>query len=199
MKPNSCAFRPCGETAESVPKAIFTPIFTARRNISSWAANAAFALAATGGGKRSSLPPVHCPAMQVGTRNVPFDFMRARVSSVRNEPCSIESMPASTAVRAATSPCACAAVLRFRRCASSMIAVSSSSVSCGAATSSPSDSTPPEAHILMTSAPYLMSRRTAWRPWSAPWRIPFSMPGSGPNVLGGNPVLSQWPPVAPRA
>ena len=70
--------------------------------------------------------------MQVGTRNVPFVFIRASVSSVRKEPCSIESTPALIADRAARSPWEWAAVLRSRRWASSTIAASSSSVSCGA-------------------------------------------------------------------
>ena len=61
---------------------------------------------------------MYCPARHVGTRKVPFAFMSASVSSVRNEPCSIESIPAFTADRAARSPCTCAAVLRFKRWAS---------------------------------------------------------------------------------
>ncbi len=79
------------------------------------------------------------------------------------------------------------------------MAASSSSVSCGAATSSASDSTPPEAHVLMTVAPYFTFSRTACRASSAPWMIPFSGPDSGPKVPAGKPVRSQWPPVAPMA
>ncbi len=47
---NSSAFRPCGLTAESVPKATFTPMASARRKVADRAVTAAFALAAISGG-----------------------------------------------------------------------------------------------------------------------------------------------------
>jgi hypothetical protein len=47
---NSSAEVPCGETPASVPNAIFTPDFSARRNVSERAAIAARALAAISGG-----------------------------------------------------------------------------------------------------------------------------------------------------
>ncbi len=50
MSPNSCAFRPWGLTPESVPKAIFTPAWIARRNAAPCASAAARALAAISGG-----------------------------------------------------------------------------------------------------------------------------------------------------
>ena len=49
-QPNSCALSPCGLTAESVPKAIFTPAFSARSNAAERAASAACAFVAISGG-----------------------------------------------------------------------------------------------------------------------------------------------------
>ena len=68
IRANSLALIPWGETAESVPKPIFTPSRTALRNIAERAAIAARALAAISGGNLSSLPPIHSPASSVGTR-----------------------------------------------------------------------------------------------------------------------------------
>ena len=50
IRPNSCALRPWGLTAESVPKATFTPSASARRKLAERAATAARALAAISGG-----------------------------------------------------------------------------------------------------------------------------------------------------
>ena len=130
-QPELPGVQPVGRDAGVGAERDTIPAFTARRNISSCASRAAFALTAMAGGNFSVLPPVHCPARSVGTRKVPLVFMRARVSSVRNEPCSIESIPALTAARAARSPCEWAAVRRPSRWASSTMAASSSSVSCG--------------------------------------------------------------------
>ena len=65
---NSRPLIPWGETAESVPKPIFTPSRTAVRNIAERAAIAARALAAISGGNLSILPMIHSPASSVGTR-----------------------------------------------------------------------------------------------------------------------------------
>ena len=47
---------------------------------------------------------IHSVAIKVGTRYVPLLFIKVSVSGFRNEPCSIESTPASIASRAAWSP-----------------------------------------------------------------------------------------------
>lgn len=109
-----------------------------------------------------------------------FGLIMSSASLSRNDPCSIESMPARIARLAASAPCAWAAVLRFIVCVWSTSAFSSSSVSCGESTSSASESTPPLAHTLMTSAPYLTSARPAARIASKP------LPGAkSRSVLGG--------------
>src|ERR1700730_10186174 len=113
MSPNSIAFIPWGYTPASVPKAMGTPMRSAALNIAPWAAAAARALAAICGGYVSASLPTQYAARRVGTRYTPLAFINLRVASVRKLPCSIESMPASTANLAARSPCACAAVLSF--------------------------------------------------------------------------------------
>ncbi len=102
-------------------------------------------------------------------------------SSSRKLPCSIESIPARMALFAASAPCACAAVFLRRACASSTIASSSACVNCGVSTSSVGESTPPDAHTLIMSAPYLWSSLTAYRAWSAPLITPSNGPDSCPN------------------
>ena len=90
------------------------------------------------------------------------------------------------------------ATLRPQACASETIAVSSAGVSCGTSTGSDSDSTPPEAQILITSAPYFICRRVARRHSSGPLHTPSSGP-DGVTRSGGKGELSQWPPVDPSA
>ena len=68
MRANSLALTPWGETAESVPKPIFTPSRTAVRNMVERAAIAALALAAISGGNLSARLLAHSPASRVGTR-----------------------------------------------------------------------------------------------------------------------------------
>ena len=63
--------------------------------------------------------------------------------------------PAREAILIPSAPCACAATFRSSSlCASFTMASSSSNVYCVVPTASPSESTPPVAHVLMTSAPY---------------------------------------------
>src|SRR5664279_2621611 len=68
----------------------------------------------------------------------------------------MESTPAIEAQRIPCAPWACAATLRPRRWASATMARISSRVYWEACGSSPLESTPPVAQILMRSAPYLM-------------------------------------------
>ena len=73
----------------------------------------------------------------------------------------------------------------------------SSGVSCGVSTSSASESTPPEAQNLITSAPYLTWNRTASRNPAGPW----AMPSAGPSSRSRSwriPLRSACPPRAPR-
>jgi hypothetical protein len=62
--------------------------------------------------------------------------------------------PASAAMRIPSAPCACAITRRSCRRASSTTARISSAPYCVTPTASPSLSTPPVAHTLITSAPY---------------------------------------------
>jgi hypothetical protein len=78
------------------------------------------------------------------------------------------------------------------------MASSSAGVSCGTSTRSDSDSTPPDAQILMTSAPYFSCSRTARRHESAPLHTP-SASSYVRTVPRGNAGASQWPPVEPIA
>ena len=80
-------------------------------------------------------------------------------------------------------------------CASSTMALISSSVSCWAPGVSPWLNTPPVAQILITWAPYLCSWRTILRPSSG-----LSITASLFCFIdGGKNVESQWPPVEPIA
>src|SRR6266446_3718293 len=94
------------------------------------------------------------------TRYVPCCFASAIPSSSIKLLCSIESMPARIASLIDCVPCACAATLRPSLCASSAMACISSSVYCGVPGWSPLLNTPPEAHILIRSAPYFTVSRT---------------------------------------
>ena len=69
-------------------------------------------------------------------RYVPRSFIIRTASSSRNEPCSIESIPARIATFAPSAPCAWAAARLWSRCASSTSASISACVSCGVSTSS---------------------------------------------------------------
>src|SRR5258707_920521 len=122
--------------------------------------------------------------------------MRAPSSS-RNDPCSIEATPARTASLIPSVPCACAATFLSSLFASSTSAFNSSKLYCVAPTASPSDSTPPVAQVLITSAPYLICSRTAWRICSGP----SATPSMGPSCKtpGRKPFSSQCPPVMPIA
>src|SRR5438067_7497955 len=91
----------------------------------------------------------------------------------------------------------CAATLRSSLFASSTSAFNSSKPYCVAPTASPSDRTPPVAQVLITSAPYLICRRTAWRICSGPSATPVS--GDCSATPGRYPFSSQCPPVMPIA
>ena len=93
----------------------------------------------------------------------------------------MESMPARMATFAPSAPWAWAAVFFRSRWASSTMASISAWVSCGVSTSSVRERTPPVAHTLITSAPYLTSKRTASRKASAPLAMPSATPGSLPK------------------
>ena len=82
--------------------------------------------------------------------------MRAMVSSLIMNPCSMQSMPASSAAFTAVSPWAWVATLRPRRWASSAIAESSAVEYCCAPGGPVGEITPPEPQHLMTLAPYLI-------------------------------------------
>src|ERR1700687_1932028 len=71
----------------------------------------------------------------------------------------------------------------------------SSSVYCGVPGKSPLLSTPPEAQILMTSAPYLTTSRTLARAAQGPSATPSDLYRNSE----GSKLLSQWPPVMPSA
>src|SRR3546814_6995074 len=175
----------------------YTTLFrSASLNILSGDSPAARALAAIFGGEPSAWPTVHISASRVGTRYTPFCFINRSVSGCRKLPGSIESTPASIACLAARSPWLCAATLRPQAWASDTIAASSAGVSCGTSTGSDSDSTPPDAQILITSAPYFICRRVARRHSSGPLHTPSSGP-DGVTRSGGNGELSQCPPVDP--
>ena len=81
-----------------------------------------------------------------------------------------------------------------RRCA-----LSSACESCGTSTSSVGESTPPVAHVLITSAPYLILKRTAKRAWSGELMTPSSGPVSWLSNPNRRPApSSQWPPRRPQ-
>ena len=92
----------------------------------------------------------------VDTRNVPVSTIRWIVSSVIMNPCSMQSMPASSAALTAVSPWQWVATFSPRRCASSAIAASSSVEYCWAPGGPVGEITPPEAQHLITLAPYLI-------------------------------------------
>ena len=69
-------------------------------------------------------------------------------------------------------PWACAMTFRPHIAASSTAAFISSRVYCGAPTDSSSDSTPAVAMSLMTSAPFLISKRISLRMASTPSAMP---------------------------
>ena len=69
----------------------------------------------------------------------------------------------------------------------------SSSVNCEACGSSPFDSTPPVAQILIRSAPYLMFCRT----WCCTCAMPSATPSPTTWYWIGNRFSSQCPPVIP--
>ena len=130
------------------------------------------------------------------TSTVPFFLASAMPSSSMKLACSMESTPASNALRMPVAPCACEATLRPSACASSTSAFSSSSEYCGAPTSVPLDSTPPVEQVLMKSAPNFTSCRTFCRTAQGPSATP------SPTALysAGSRLLSlQWPPVMPMA
>ena len=87
----------------------------------------------------------------------------------------MESTPAWDAQRMPCAPCAWAATLRPRRCASATMAFISSSVYCEAWGLSPCESTPPVAQILIRSAPYLMVSRTLCCTPSTPSATPSAV------------------------
>ncbi len=68
----------------------------------------------------------------------------------------MQSIPASIAARIPSLPCACAATFRPTRCASSAIAANSSFEYCCAPAGPVCDMTPPDAHTLISCAPYLI-------------------------------------------
>ena len=107
------------------------------------------------------------------------------------------STPALMARFAPVAPCACAATLRRRSWASPISASNSAWVSWGVSTSSVSDSTPPVAQVLMTSAPCLMLYRTTARIPSGLLAMLSSMPGSFRSPARSPAVSSQCPPVVP--
>ena len=90
---------------------------------------------------------------QVETRNVPESTIRWIVSSEIIIPCSMQSMPASSAAFTAVSPGQWGATRRPRRCASSAITVSSSVEYCCAPGGPVGVITPPEAQHLISFAP----------------------------------------------
>jgi hypothetical protein len=92
----------------------------------------------------------------VETRKVPVFTSRWIVSSVIMNPCSMQSMPASSAALTAVSPWQWVATFRPRRCASSAIAVSSSVEYCWAPGGPAEEITPPEAQHLISLTPCLI-------------------------------------------
>ena len=124
---------------------------------------------------------------------MPCFTANAIASSSKNEPCSTESTPALMAVLIPSVPCACAATVRPRKCASSINAFISSNVNCCAPTLVPLDRTPPVAQNLMTSAPYLIFCLT----FAFIAQGPSATPSEVTSYSKGNKLLSQWPPVTP--
>ncbi len=78
------------------------------------------------------------------------------VASLISDPCSMQSMPDSTATRTASSPWQWAATLSPARWASSAMASSSSVEYCRAPAGPVWDITPPDALTLISWAPYLI-------------------------------------------
>ena len=148
---SSLAFRPCGMAGASVPHATLTPSSMARLTVARALGNTSAALACNSGAARETSMP--SARYVVATRNVPRSTISRSVWSLASEPCSMQSMPASTAARMASSPWAWAATLRPRRWASSTIALSSSSEYCWAPGGPVCDMIPPDTLTLMTSAP----------------------------------------------
>ena len=116
----------------------------------------ASAFAAIGGGSRPAVASdsTEYPASSVGTSHVPRCFIIATASLSRIDPCSMDVTPARIAALIPAVPCACAATRRSSCVAVCTIARISSSVYCCTPAESVSESTPPVAQILMTSAPY---------------------------------------------
>lgn len=174
MRESSRAWIPWGDTAESVPKPMVTPASSASLNDCACAFTAASILARMAGGKRAACAGTdsQSSARGVGTSTVPRRFMSARVPGLMNVPCSmdvdarLDRCPGGRVAVAVRGP------FRLSRCASLTIAPISAAVSCGTSTASDSDSTPPEAAILMTSAPYSICVRTACAQSSAPLHTP---------------------------
>ena len=86
--------------------------------------------------------------------------------------CSTEATPALIARLIASVPWACAATLRPHKAASSTTTFISSCEYCGAPTDSSSESTPADAIILITSAPFFTSKRTSLRISATPSATP---------------------------
>lgn len=121
----SWAPRPCGIAGASVPTAIRTPAFVALATTERACGNTSAALARSSGAARdTSMPSI---SAVVGTRKVPRSAISAMVSSSSRKPCSMQSMPTSTAERTASAPWVCAATFSPRRWASSTMARSSAS------------------------------------------------------------------------
>mmetsp|Transcript_112814 Transcript_112814/g.364207 ORF Transcript_112814/g.364207 Transcript_112814/m.364207 type:complete len:212 (-) Transcript_112814:518-1153(-) len=148
---------------ESVPKAKGMPLAFAILTACSWLALVARALACKAAGSLSMLLMMRSTTSSVGTRMAPFSFMRSAAASSMKEPCSMVWQPARSAAMMPGWPWQCAATTRSARCASSTIVRISSSLNCWCKGWSSSDSTPPEAQILMSFAPRRKFPRTAFR------------------------------------
>ena len=138
--------------------------------------------------------------VRVLTRIAPLSRIAAAASSSRNVPCSIVRTPAASAAMMPGLPWQCAATTRSASPATSTIARSSASVNCWWIGSSISDSTPPEAHTLMTFAPARSCSRTARAHSAGPSasrRSPPPWPKASSHA-SGKPCTSPCPPVVDR-
>ncbi len=115
-------------------------------------------------------------------------------------PCSIDSMPASTAFLMPCVACACDMTVLPAAWASYTIAAISSGENPVAVGSSFGDITPPDVMVLMTSAPARSISRVARRTSSTPSTTPFGRSGSPVQVFTPDGIReSPCPPVCDSA
>ncbi len=180
MSASSRRLLPCGATPESVPIATFTPAAMARATASLWMSMSSIALRRLAGGiaapaaAASSTP---WGATRVGTSHVPRSSIISIASSSRKIPCSMLRMPARTADLMPGAPWAWAMTGMPAAFASATSTSSSSSRKWPWRGSSRGDSTPPEVHTLIWSAPARMIARAARRISSGPSTTPDGIPG----------------------